>query len=475
MLIRSLAILLLLMTCLGAGEAKPKANALAGKADARREFSRQAATAPTPNGPIPAIVGCFLWNSRADENYKPFFQWEIRLKSGSASLSGLKIRVATLGPQQQVIMLGPWKNLGDLPANTAIEFDYRLNCTNTPAYRVEVAWQGGEEKFLAWDRVMVPIALSSLKERPMLACVEGNAESDKKQNATLATWWLWNVGGQAVKEGVSVTVTFLNDKGKSEYSAVWKQPNNSPIPPYSAKEWRLPIRQAINFAGLSFQVTQPSGIEAGSVNAGGVVVSAVAHDGPDGLKARVKNASTGDLTGLVVTIALLDQKDKRIASAILPAIDLRVGDEKEVKTKLNKTVDWANFEISWDLASGGGAEGPVPTTTKTGGEDAAGSGRDSRNAQSLCLSVKGLDFTEITTKPAKKGMTVSGSLKNTTGKKIENLTITFSVQGAAGAAPVTVDVGDLEKDQALRLEFVAKGIEEVQGLEMSWASMSKAH
>jgi hypothetical protein len=48
---------------------------LAGKGDAQQAFARQATTATQPSGANPGFIGSYLWGGRADEQYRPFFQW----------------------------------------------------------------------------------------------------------------------------------------------------------------------------------------------------------------------------------------------------------------------------------------------------------------------------------------------------------------------------------------------------------------
>ena len=93
----------------------------AGKADARATFKRQDANAVRPTGAEPAFIGAYVWGGRADQNYRPFFQWELRLAGGSAKAEDVRARIATLGPSRQVLNQGDWKEWGAVEAGATIE------------------------------------------------------------------------------------------------------------------------------------------------------------------------------------------------------------------------------------------------------------------------------------------------------------------------------------------------------------------
>lgn len=351
---------LLLTSGLSAADAggKPRpmnGGADAAKADAKRTFQQQGqgAEAVRPTGKAPVVAGMYLWNGRADENYKPFYQWELRLMGGSAPARELKVRILTLGPSMQVVQTGPWKSVATLEAGRTVDLDYRLNCTAPAAYRVEVGWQGGSDGFLGWDRVMVPISEGALADAPFLACVNGNAEWEGKPGQTTATWWLWNIGGQAVSEGATVTVRFLTDEGQPVHQEVWKQPAKEAIPARSAKERRLVFRKKVPTDSLSFLAQIPNSSSAmAPVSADGLEVSRVRQQG-DRLMVHLRNIGTEAMRDVAVTLTLVDQRGSKVATVILPSTNLPPGGQADLTGTVAKGISWQNYELSWSQGGPG--------------------------------------------------------------------------------------------------------------------------
>ena len=353
---------LLFITTLAAAENAPKPRAVlnggadAAKSDALRAFTQQAQGSESgkPTGKAPVVSGLYLWNGRADENYKPFFQWELRFTGGSAPANDLKARIITLGPQMQVLQTGPWKTFGSLGAGKTVDVDYRLNCPAPAAYRIEAAWQGGTDGFLGWDRFMVPVSEGALADESCLACVGGNAEFESKVGGTTVTWCLWNIGGQPVPQGATVAIRFKNDQGQVMHQETWKQPANEVIAAHSAKERRLVIRKKLPTDFLSFQTQVPNTNRAmAPLLADGLETSRVQQKG-EVLSAHLRNTGTTPLTEVVVSLTLLDQKGTKVATVTLPATSLAAGAETILSGAVAKNLSWDSYELSWN--QGGSAQ-----------------------------------------------------------------------------------------------------------------------
>src|SRR4051812_18593503 len=94
----------------------------AGKADAKIVFGQQAKSATPPAGDRPGFLGAYVWGSRADGNYRPFFQWEFRIQAGNDPIKAGKIRLTTLGPTKQPATQGEWKTLFNVVSGGTNEF-----------------------------------------------------------------------------------------------------------------------------------------------------------------------------------------------------------------------------------------------------------------------------------------------------------------------------------------------------------------
>lgn len=189
----------------------------AGKADAQLAFAKQAATAVKPIEDTPGFVGLYLWGGRADENYKPFNMWELRLKAGTAKLSNPSCRISSLTPTKQIQTQGPWKALSNLATSAALDFDYKLNGPTFSAYQVELIWQNdkvqNKDTYLAWDRFTPPVLVNQFANSSYLLVINQNFDYDAIKHTAAISYVLWNIGSQASHD-VLQTIHFKDEKGK---------------------------------------------------------------------------------------------------------------------------------------------------------------------------------------------------------------------------------------------------------------------
>jgi hypothetical protein len=335
------------------GAGKAAANQPA-KADAQAVFAKQAAAAAAAGsvaaGPGPRVSGCYIWSGRADETYKPFFQWELRLSGGTSAVSGLSVRLSTLGPDRKPLATGAWKALGSLDAGKSRDIDYKLNCTNFPAYQVELTWQGGKESFIGWDKYAVPAGLGDLAMTSFVVTLNQNADyADASRSATV-TWMLWNLGAQPAHEVVQ-TVRFLDDKGREVAKADYK-PENGEIAAGLIKEQRLVAKKIPPFSTISV-VTKLSDAAALSTLDGGsftgakdVEVAKIHVEGKQ-LKARVRNGTGMALGGVVVSITLQNKEGKAVKQLELAVGKLNADEERDISADLSGVASWVGYEVGW--------------------------------------------------------------------------------------------------------------------------------
>jgi hypothetical protein len=355
-LLRLLPALALLLSALaapgadagGAPKASPNQPA---KADAQGVFAKQAAAAGTvAPGPLPRIAGSYIWSGRADETYKPFFQWELRLAGGTTAVAGLSMRLTTLGPDRKPLVAGPWKPLGSLAAGMSRDVDYKLNCPNFPAYQIELSWQGGKESFIGWDKFAVPAGLGDLATSSFVVTLNQNAEyADAARTATV-TWMLWNLGAQPAHDVVQ-TVRFLDDKGREVAKADYK-PENGEVAAGLIKEQRFVAKKIPPYATIMV-VTKLSDAATLSTLDGGAFTGAkdveVAKIHVEGkqLKARVRNGTGIALSGVVVSITLQNKDGKAVKQLELPVGKLAPDEERDLAADLSGVGSWIGYEVGW--------------------------------------------------------------------------------------------------------------------------------
>jgi hypothetical protein len=346
-------ILMLLLACaavpaqLQCADSRPSQ---AGKADAAAAFAKQAPQAGPATGPAPHLVGTYVWSGRADENYKPFFQWEVRMIGGTAAASGLNVRVVTLGPDRKPLVTGPWKPLGSLASGASRDFDYKLNCTNPPAYQIEMTWKEGKETYLCWDKVSVPVALSDQAMTSFLVTINQNAEYSDSARTALVTWTLWNIGGQPGHEVVQ-TVRFLDDKGKEVAKADFK-PENGEVAAGLVKDEKFTAKKIPPFSIISIGTKATDAGTLATLDPGAftgakdVEVAKIRVDGKQ-LKARVRNGTGAALMSVVVSITLQTRDGKAVRHFDLPVGKLAADEERDVVADLTGVGVWSSYEVGW--------------------------------------------------------------------------------------------------------------------------------
>jgi hypothetical protein len=465
---------LLLLACLIAGSSLPLATAEkkddakgtpawmeAGKADARAAFAKQAANAPKPAA-TPQIVGEYLWSGRADDKYKPFFMFELRLRGGTAPLGGTQYRVVTLDPWRKPQTTGHWVDLGTLASGAVRDLSYKLNCPTFNAFQVEISWKDGKETYLAWDKVaMLPVPLGELTGMPFLVSLNQNWEHDPAKRSAAVSYMLWNIGGQPAKDVVQ-TVSFKDDAGKTIHTHEFK-PQKGEVPAGYVGEQKLTVPKVPPFAliGIATKSTDLATLDPGSFTGAAEVEIAKVRAEGNTLKARVRNGTGSPIAGLVVTIGLTDRNGKMVKSLDLPVGDLAEGGERDLSADITAVPVWSGYEVSW-RSSGDGAA-PKPATPPSGG------------AQPQVLLVDGLEFTIVGTRSGKDGLHVSGTLRNRRDADLAGLVVSFTVpDGSKDGVVMTLKPGQLKTGDETAIEFTAGGVKTFTGLTFKWVSIKPA-
>jgi len=354
-MIRLLVLVTVVLAALPGADGAPPAmrTAGAGKADAEAVFLRQDGKAGRPTGPGPGIVGSYLWGGRADEQYRPFFQWDLRLRGGSATASDLRLRIATLGPERQILHQGDWKALSPIGPGAISDLDYRLNCPTFAAWQAELSWSDGTASFLAPDKMNLPMATAALADGPYLMAVEARSEAKDRGANHKIDWWIWNVGGQPAI-GATQVLHFLDEDGADVKTVPIKEPVDIPA--------NAVVAQTRTLKGLPKHVAIGVSVKVLASATGSAVTVAAGSDGFTGvadlevgflrlakgtLVGRVRNGTGKDLSGVAMTLTLSDRAGKALTTLEIPAGDLAAGADRAFSAPAPGVTTWAGLELGW--------------------------------------------------------------------------------------------------------------------------------
>lgn len=430
-----------------------------GKADAEVAFKRQAGQVPAPAGANPGFLGAYVWGGRADEEYRPFFQWELRLQSGTAELKGLRARTITLNPDRSAAFTGGWTAVGAVAAGAKKDFAIKQNCSAFSSYQVDLEWDGGKASYVASDKVNVPVCLADLVGQPFLVATAYMHDPDVKKKPWVATWHLWNLGGVAATD--TVQTVSLYDQGQKVLKTV--EVKTGTVKPNSALECKATLPQApagyvsIGVSARCADASVASGPAAGFTGAKELEVAHVRLDGAH-LRARARNGLDRALAGVVVTITLLDAGNKPVKAIAMPALDLAAGAEGDLAAPHGGVTGFAGYEIGWSMAQSTAPAAPAPAAS--GDEESAGP----------VLTVRGLEFRQKQAVAEGGSLWLKGDLANRTGRALSGLTATFVAKGGGRSTELVFRQETLADGDSAVVAIEAPGLERLETLELRWTA-----
>lgn len=320
-------------------------------AEAGKAFSAQAKGATAPDRP--AVVGSWVWSGRADAQYRPFFEWDLRLAAGPAALAGLKARVTTLGPKQETLRAGDWVDLGAIAAKAARDVALRLNCPTFVAWKLELTWQGGAGTWIGPDRNNLPISMEGTADQAVVIAVGGDAEPVKGGKGVLATWNLWNLGGKPAT-GVTQIVRLRSDTGKVVATGESTLGKDEAVPPRSSKPCKLALPPTPTWASVSVETRMPDAPAGPTVlippksEGADLAVLKLTLDG-EKLVAEIANHLGRPLSGATVTIAFLNG-GKPAKDVAVPVGELADKASTTATIAVGRLPAWDEYTVSWKPA-----------------------------------------------------------------------------------------------------------------------------
>jgi len=452
--------------CLQAAEGKPPRTANAGKADAEAAFARQLADAPVASGAEPVVVGAYVWGGRADEQYRPFFQWELRLLAGNQALEQVRVRTITLLPDGGDAKVGDWVDMGRFDVGESRDVSLRQNCPAFSSYRLELTWKGGTATYVAADRTAVPVAASTFADMAYLvttgyqhAAEENKAEQKKRSGKGFpVVWWLWNIGGAPATEVVQ-TVRFLDGNGKEVQRETVAL--SEAVPAGARLEQVLTLKtkpkdyQLISVTATSAVPVIASGAGTGGFTGAKEVEIADLRVKSGQLNARVRNGLTRDLSGLVVTVTLLDAAGKAVEVVLLNVGDLASGGETAAKAAIKATA-FVGYELGWESSKPPQSEKPESATA------------DPSAHLPLSVTTDGLEFTMQQVAISDGNVYVKFLLRNDSGADIPALTATFTITSGATEADAIWTCEGLTAGETVATALTFPGLKSCDFMVMRW-------
>ncbi len=466
---------LLLCLCAGVG----MVHAATGRSPAHARFSRndemerpaatgevwaaQAPTAEAADGAAPVFTGCYMWGGRRDRRSSPFFQWELRLQAGTQTLDNLRLRLTALDPMLQPLARsgeGHWVDIGRLAAGAVVDLSYKLNAPSPSAYRVDLTWQGGEERYFATDRHSLPVPRGDVEDQPQLVVLEPIQNYQERARVAQVGFFLRNDGGVAAT-GVEVSIDLINSDGQTVKTHTY-QPENGTIPPGYAKMQQLNIPQSPRFSTVRIRSRMAedgaSTIDPGVFTDVEDVEVAKVRIGDGRVMAVVRNGLPQTVPQLTIDFDLHDAQGRRLRRVSIPVNNLTSGEYRPITADIAGAEGVAGYQIGMSFG-GGGAAPPAA------GDDAAGDGGRPQ------IAVDHLELTILEAHAVEEGLRLRVSLRNRGQDEMRAVRCTIEVLDGAGAtAELILSVDQLPAGESYEGTLMAPDIKNLGGLGMSYVT-----
>ncbi len=423
-------------------------------------WARQESTAARPSGPAPVFTGCQMWGGRADRDYKPFFQWEIRLQGGTEGIRDLRFRIVPLDAKLELIGRRPgyWRSLGSLAAGETTTFSYKLNCPSPMAYRCELEWQGGSEDYYASDKTALPEPRGPVEDRPMLMCLEPMQNYIDKRRLGQVGFYLRNDGGAAAT-GVSVVIELINGSGEVVKSHT-HVPAGGTIEPGYAEMQEVEIPDCPPFSRVRLKASsdeegQPGPLDPGRfTDVADIEVAEVVVEG-ETLQFKVRNGLPEDLDAVTISFDLENDQGRVVKHLDVTTEDLPAGEIRPLAADIAGVEGIAGYQI-------GIAFGAPPPARAAGGQQSAG--KPSITAAPLVLTLESTTVTDT-------GLAVTGIVVNAGEADLPGITCTLEIGGPGGGrAKREIAVGDLGAGEEHRFELTLPDLDGVAGMGLSYTT-----
>ncbi len=327
-------------------------------AAAERTWNGQSHDVVVPKHGGAYVGGVYLWRGRADREYKPFHQWEIKLKAGANGASAVKCKVIPLDTEMNVQQLfrkkgTEWKEVGKIDANGEKLISYKLNCSNITAYRMELEWEGGKQALFAGTPTMLPIDAKALDKQPYITVSDADFKYKKSRRRATVTFYLANVGGAAA-EGVEHTIEFLGADGKPVHTVTYV-PEKGTVEKGYGKMQKAEFKKVPKFDNINIRTKQ---VHVLTYELDGDQLVAKEDVGLSGLKVSdtaitgtITNGFKEDLENLTVTVSFEDDMGKVVRKVDIKIAALKAGASTPFEEKIDKSFAYKAYSMGYSFGS----------------------------------------------------------------------------------------------------------------------------
>ena len=324
--------------------------------DAQRIWSQQSSDVFVPKHGGVYVAGVYVWHGRADQDYKAFHQWEVKLKAGKTGVKDVKLQVIPLDSEMKVQQLfrkkeSPEHKVGDIAADGEEIISYKLNCSHITSYRIKLSWDGGAQELFAGTRFMLPIDAKALDKQPYLTVSDVDFKYKRSRRRAEVSFYLCNVGGGEASE-VEHTIEFMDEKNKVIHSEIYK-PEEGTVPAKYGKRQKVEYKKIKPFENVNIRTRQKQLLV---YEIDGDQLVAKEDIGLSSLQVKDKqitgtitNGFKGKITGLTVTIVFEDDKAKVVKEVDVKIATLDAGASTDFTESIDKVFTFKAYGMSYEF------------------------------------------------------------------------------------------------------------------------------
>lgn len=352
-----IAVLLCLSAGLCGGEVSEPMNNEAVLEDAAKIWRDQSHDVHVPAHGQLYLGGVYVWHGRADRQYKPFHQWELKLRAGDQGAKAVRCKVIPLDARMEVQQLfrkkgTPWLKVGSIAAGEEKIVSYKLNCSHITSYRLLLEWDGGSQELFAGTRFMLPIDARALDKQPYLTVSDADFKYSKRRRRAIVSFWLTNVGGGPADD-VKHTIEFLNETGKAIHSEVYV-PEEGSIEAGYGKQQEVLFKKIPPFDNINIRTKQKQiltyQIDGDQLAANEDIGLSNLSVGKESVTGTITNGFKETVNQLLVTITFEDGAGEVVKELKVNVASLKPGASTDFEEAIEEGFVYKAYAMGYSMA-----------------------------------------------------------------------------------------------------------------------------